>query len=852
MQAPFQFRKRATLLFTTVLLFVLLLSTASRGIAAPLPGAIDNPAQQGPGVIVLEQDGTTGLARLVEVGGAGLLPPQLPAGPGRPESHARAFLDLYGPLFGVTDEATQLRLESIQRDQLGQQHVRLTQQQDGVPIFGAQVVVHLSANGAVLAANASTISAPTTATAVEAAIISPAQASGFAIGAADVPDGVATFSELILLNPGLITDSLSPTYLTYRVRVDSPSHPELALWVFVDAHDGSPRLAYPVVQTDRVRNTYNMRHSTSYANAVLVRTEGQGPVTSASNCTVTDINNAHDYAGDTYDFYFSRFGRDSFNNAGAAINSYTCYGVNYQNAFWDGTSMTYGDGFAAAEDVVGHELSHAYTEYTSNLVYSNQSGALNESFSDIFGEAIEMVNSGANQPASQRWLMGENIPGIGAIRNLMNPSQFGDPDSTTSADYYCGTSDYGGVHTNSAVPSKAFALMVDGGSFNGKTVAGIGLEKAIQIEYRTNAVYLTASAKFLDDYNLLLRSCGDLYGATSNECTQVKSALDAVKLNGPVCGGGGATPTPTGAAVTPTRTATATSTRTSAPTPTATRTATPVVPPTNTATPAPAATRTATPTPVPTRTATPTPALTPTGTPTPTPPAIPTGTATPTPAAIPTNTPTPTPTPAATRTATATPTPAPTRTATPTPAVSPTNTSTPAVITPTGTATPTLTPVPGGIIVNGGFEDGPGVGWTESSSNHRELIDKTGPTHSGAWRAWLGGADNVRSEINQRFTVPPGGGQLSYWYRISSTDLCGYDYGYVAVNNRVLKTYRLCRSRATSRYVQDSVNLAAYAGQTVTLRFLAITDSSYVSSLYIDDVSFSRGVALGGRLSPRP
>ena len=609
-------------------------------------------------------------------------------------------------------------------------------------------------------------------------------------------DGVAAASELVLLNPGLITGGQTPTYLTYRIRVDSPTQPERAQWIFVDARDGTLRLAYAAIETDRVRNTFNMQHSTSYSRAVLARSEGQGPVTSASSCSVDDINHAHDYAGDTYDFYFSRFGQDSFDSAGAALNSYTCYGVNYQNAFWDGSRMTYGDGFAAAEDVVAHELSHAYTEYTSNLVYSNQSGALNESYSDIFGEAVEMVNSGANQPASERWLMGENIPGIGAIRNLMNPSQFGDPDSTDSGDYYCGAADDGGVHTDSAVPSKAFALMVDGGVFNGTTVTGIGLDKAVQIEYRTNAIYLTSSARFLDDYNLLLRSCSDLFGDGSNECTQVKHALEAVKLNGPVCGSGGATATPAGA--TPRRPARERL-------PPRRRCTTRLPPrrlgPTNTGSPAP------------------------TGTATPAPPSTLTPTATSTGAA------TDTPTAGATNTGTATQTPPSTPTPTATPALTATGTPTPP---PTSTATPAA-----GGIANGGFEAGRGAGWTEYSSRGYRLVDNTGTTHSGSWRAWLGGANNETSEISQSFTVPSSGGQLNYWYRISSSDVCGYDYGYVVVNSTALKTYNLCRSRATSGYVQDSVSLAAYAGQTITLRFRAVTDSLYISSLYIDDVSFA-------------
>ena len=303
----------------------------------------------------------------------------------------------------------------------------------------------------------------------------------------------------------------------FPLRFVSTARPHLAMGVFVDAQSAEVRFSYPAVTDGRNRNTYNMKHGTSYTSATLARTESQGAVTTAPSCTPTDVNNAHDYAGDTYNFYFNRYGRDSYNNAGGALNSYVCYSSGYQNAFWDGSKMTYGDGFAAADDVVAHELSHGVTEYSSALVYSNQSGALNESYSDIFGEAVDLTNTGGNDSSAVRWDMGEDIPGIGAIRDMMDPTRFSDPDRTNSTYYYCGTSDSGGVHTNSGVPNKAFALMVDGGTFNGYTIAALGMDKSAAIEYRTNTVYLTSSAKMLDNYNGLIRSCGDLYGAASAE-----------------------------------------------------------------------------------------------------------------------------------------------------------------------------------------------------------------------------------------------------------------------------------------------------------------------------------------------
>jgi hypothetical protein len=128
----------------------------------------------------------------------------------------------------------------------------------------------------------------------------------------------------------------------------------------------------------------------------------------------------------------------------------------------------------------------------------------------------------------------------------------------------------------------------------------------------------------------------------------------------------------------------------------------------------------------------------------------------------------------------------------------------------------------------------------------------TGSAHSGSYLAWLGGANSETSEITQNFTVPSNGGTLYYWYKISSSDVCGYDFGYVRAGSTNLKTYNLCYSTATGGWVQGSVSLTAYAGQTVALKFRATTDSSFVSSFYIDDVSFTAGVGASGLSAPEP
>jgi len=197
--------------------------------------------------------------------------------------------------------------------------------------------------------------------------------------------------------------------------------------------------------------------------------------------------------------------------------------------------MVFGDGFASADDVTAHELTHAVTQYSANLFYYMQSGALNESFSDIFGETVDLTNGRGTDTAAVRWLLGEDLPGIGAIRNMMNPPQFGDPGKVSDTQFRCtsGDVDGGGVHTNSGVPNHAYALMVDGGTYNGITITGIGLTKAAQVQYRALTRYLVSGSNFLDNYNALQQSCADLIGTvgiTSADCAEVKKTLDAVEM----------------------------------------------------------------------------------------------------------------------------------------------------------------------------------------------------------------------------------------------------------------------------------------------------------------------------------
>ncbi|MCB0454899.1 MAG: M4 family metallopeptidase [Flavobacteriaceae bacterium] len=288
--------------------------------------------------------------------------------------------------------------------------------------------------------------------------------------------------------------------------------------------------------------TFDLNNSTNYNNAVDV-------TSSSTNFTSNPTGvQAHFGAERTHKYYSQKHGRNSYNNAGAIIKSYVSYSSNYVNAFWDGSRMTYGDGDGVnygplvSLDICGHEITHGVTEYSANLVYSYQSGALNESFSDIFGESIEKFASGTND-----WLMGDDIGAGGsggALRSMSNPNAYGDPDTYQGTYWYSGSGDSGGVHINSGVQNFWFYILTVGKSGtndlgNSYNVTGIGMDKAAAIAYRNLTVYLNSNSQYSDARNGAIQAARDLYGADSPEEIATTNAWYAVGVGAPYGGGGG-------------------------------------------------------------------------------------------------------------------------------------------------------------------------------------------------------------------------------------------------------------------------------------------------------------------------
>ncbi|NDC41845.1 MAG: hypothetical protein EBZ77_09890, partial [Chitinophagia bacterium] len=303
-------------------------------------------------------------------------------------------------------------------------------------------------------------------------------------------------------------------------------------------------------------HTMNMRRGTSYTSA----TEFTSTTNSWPNSTAdTAALDAHWGAEKVYDYWYSQQGRNSWNGTGGILLQYVHYDNAYDNAFWDGTEMNYGDGSGLSAggftpltslDVTAHEIGHGVCEATANLVYSSESGALNEGFSDCWGAVIEnWANPGESDLVSKKpWYMGEEIGGGVPLRRLDSPKLYGLPDTYRGTYWYSVTSctptssnDECGVHTNMGVLSKWFYLVTIGASGrndNGNTysVTGVGWTKAAKILYQTELA-LSSTANHTAARTASINATATLYGTCSAEVQAVTNAWYAVGVGAAYSGG---------------------------------------------------------------------------------------------------------------------------------------------------------------------------------------------------------------------------------------------------------------------------------------------------------------------------
>ncbi|MGM0612579.1 MAG: PKD domain-containing protein [Bacteroidota bacterium] len=278
--------------------------------------------------------------------------------------------------------------------------------------------------------------------------------------------------------------------------------------------------------------TFDMNNSTTYGNAVDFTDSDN--YWNNYNADYDEVaGDAHWAAEKTYDYYLSKHNRNSIDNNGLTITSYLHYDVDYANAFWNGQFMTYGDGNGSnvtpltAIDIVAHEITHGVTSHTADLIYQDESGALNEGFSDIFASAVEAYA----RPNNHNWDIGEDI-GV-TLRSMANPNNYQLPDTYHGNHWYFGSDDNGGVHTNMGPFSYWYYLLVEGGSGTNDnndnySVNAIGMDTASAIAYRMLNTYLTPSSEYSDARYYAIKAATDLYGACSQPVISVTDAMHAI------------------------------------------------------------------------------------------------------------------------------------------------------------------------------------------------------------------------------------------------------------------------------------------------------------------------------------
>jgi len=492
---------------------------------------------------------------------------------------------------GSVDEYDVKRVEI---DELRMAHTRVQQKVNGIPVWEGEAIVHLKADGSVSSITDDLkdgISVRTTPDLGEKD--AERLASGNYKGRARQTD------------PSIVQMYIyrgeDRDHLTYRIetpRLDGTNDTSAPV-VFIDAHTGEVVDQYDNLQTGTGSSLYSgtvaISTSQSGANFYMedtTRRQGtfnmnntgntstgtggtQSRYTDADdNWTATNARagvDAHYGAAKTFDYYQTVHGRNGIDgnygpgtttaaaNGVSIVASRVHFGSNYNNAFWYQNMMTYGDGNGTTFtplttlDICGHEMTHGVTERSANLTYSKESGALNESMSDIMGSMVELYADGG-VVSGDTWKIGEDAytPGTAgdALRRMDNPNAVGDPDHY-SLRLYQGTctpssaNDQCGVHTNSSIQNHAFYLMAAGGTnrVSGVTVTGIGGTDAAKIFYRALTVYMTASTNFAGARTATLSAATDLFGASSSQYTTIATGWCAVGVG--TCPSTNPTPTPT-------------------------------------------------------------------------------------------------------------------------------------------------------------------------------------------------------------------------------------------------------------------------------------------------------------------
>ena len=452
----------------------------------------------------------------------------------QPEQAVNSFIASHGAAFGLDGEASALHLKRSSEGN-SSTHLHYTQQYHNVPVFGSGINIQVTSGGNIKSVISNSLTStkvfdkglvsltPTLDQESAELFVEMALEESLELSGIEIEDG----TELMIYSPQLLNQT-GGEQLVWNIVAAHEYRNDIRMQVLLNAHTGEIALEYSLIHIARERKIYDS-NNTDADPGTLILTEDSG------SSAVADVNDAFNYLGDTYDYFFNNHNRDSLDDEGYVLEATVriCppgFGCPMQNAFWNGARMYFGQGFSSADDVVGHELVHGLTDFTSDLIYYSQSGAINEALSDIFGEFIDQTNDGGDDSEGVKWKMGEDIPGFGAIRDMKDPTVFGDPDRRCSPLYYTGPADNQGVHWNSGLINKLAYLLVDGENFNGHDIVGMGIEPVSDLFFYCEVNLLSPSSDFTDLYDAITQAAIDLEFSEEDK-TNIENACQAVEIS---------------------------------------------------------------------------------------------------------------------------------------------------------------------------------------------------------------------------------------------------------------------------------------------------------------------------------
>jgi len=456
--------------------------------------------------------------------------------PDDPERVAYEFLSLWKE--ALVNLSPAIQFEPVRVISRGSHTIiRFQQKYEGLPIFGSQVTVGVSEAGRVKHLLSGLVSDTRVLDENEVTLMTTisqeiAQREAILLFSDNAKEPVTSRSsaqspELMIFDPAVVGES-GRIRLVWKTIIEKATKMIVSEIVLVDAHSGKIAFHYPISHEALDRDIYDKNGSSSYPDVGTLEREEGDP---ESGINAVDLG--YLLFGDLHEFYDNEHGRDSFDDSGATIAASVRWGV--ENASWNGISEhIYMGTNLLFDDVAAHEFTHGVNDHESNLVYANESGAIDESLSDMWGEWFDQTYTYNNygydddDSANSKWLLAEDYSS-GAIRDMADPPQKSDPHRYKGQYWYTGSADSGGVHTNSGVGNKLCYLLTDGDSHNGYTISGMGISDAADIFYEVQLNIVQHDECYHKMYNALITG-GNTLSLTESEMANLEKACQSVNI----------------------------------------------------------------------------------------------------------------------------------------------------------------------------------------------------------------------------------------------------------------------------------------------------------------------------------